>query len=65
VTAPNDIVTVAAEDLVTAWRTLHTAAQNYQLGSKGEERLIEAARLMEVELRTQHGDEVWAALMLH
>jgi hypothetical protein len=56
------IETVASDDLARTWLTLTAVARNYAMGSSGEACLVEARRLIEVEMRAQHGDEVWAAL---
>jgi hypothetical protein len=53
---------ISADDLAITWRTLRTVADNYSMGSTGEAALIEARRLVEVEMRAQHGDEAWEGL---
>jgi hypothetical protein len=50
---------ISLDDLETTWQTLRTAAQNYHSGSEGDFALTEARRLVEVEIRSQHGDEAW------
>jgi hypothetical protein len=57
-----DITSIALTDLRTTWRTLMMVAGNYSAGSKGEASLIEARRLVEMEIRAQHGDAAWGAL---
>jgi hypothetical protein len=56
------ITPVTWADLATTWRTLRTVAGNYELGSIGHASLIEACRLIEVEIRAQHGDAAWGSL---
>lgn len=56
------MISVSTTDLTTAWRVLHAVAQNYKFASRGQRELIEAARLIEVECREQHGHEAWAAM---
>lgn len=57
-----DIQSIDAADLMITWRTLTDVATNYELGSLGEASLIEARRLIEVEIREQYGDDAWASL---
>jgi hypothetical protein len=56
------ITPVSANALTITWRTLMDVARNYELGSPGEAHLIDARRLIEIEMRTQHGDDAWTAL---
>jgi len=53
---------ISAEDLTVTWRTLMSVASNYEMGSIGEASLIEARRLIEVEMRAQHGDNAWEVM---
>ena len=57
-----EVVEIDLDDLATAWRTLMAVSSNYKLGSQGQANLIEARRLIEVEVRVQHGDEAWTAM---
>lgn len=59
---PEGIEAITADDLAAAWRTLMAVARNYEAGSSGEATLIEARHLVEVEVRVQHGDSVWATM---
>ena len=62
-TEPSEaIMRVSENELVTTWRTLAAVAHNYEWGSPGNLCLIEACRLIEVEIRVQHGDHIWATL---
>lgn len=45
--------------LAITWRTLRAVAGNYVYGSRGEAQLIEARRLIGLEIREQHGDKAW------
>jgi hypothetical protein len=59
----DDIRLVGIADLATTWRTLTDVADNYSMTSPGWASLIEARRLIEVEIRAQHGDAVWTDLV--
>jgi len=52
----------SVSDLTVTWWTLRAAADNYESGSPGEATLIEACRLIEIEVRAQHGDAAQEAL---
>jgi hypothetical protein len=58
----DSVETITANDLAITWCTLMAVARNYEPGSLGEAELIEARRLIEVEVRAQHGDDAWEAL---
>jgi len=53
---------IGEDALATTWKTLTDVARNYEPGSLGEASLIEARRLIEVEVRAQHGDDAWEDL---
>jgi len=55
-------VRVSFHELAITWKTLLSVSHNYEAGSLGEASLIEARRLIEAEVRAQHGDESWASL---
>lgn len=63
-TSPDTPITpITVDDLATTWRTLGQVAGNYFLGSQGEALLVEARRLIEIEIREQHGDQAWARVI--
>lgn len=64
-TAPDDITPIALADLTTTWRTLTQIIGNYKPGSAGSMTIIEARRFVEVELRSQHGDQAWTEVTGH
>lgn len=63
VSGDEDVEAVSVDDLRVAWQTLTTVMRNYEAGSLGEASLVEARRLIEVEVRMQHGDEAWGAMV--
>jgi hypothetical protein len=58
----DEIAPIALDDLTVTWRTLAAVTHNYRFASPGEATLVEARRLVEVEVRSQHGDEAWAEM---
>lgn len=59
---PDSTTSIELDDLAVTWRTLTRVFGNYHMGSPGEATLIEARRLVEVEIRALHGDEAWASV---
>lgn len=52
----------SVSDLTVTWCTLRAVMDNYVGGSPGEATLVEACRLVEIEMRAQHGDAAHEAL---
>lgn len=62
-TNPEDEITpISADKLSVTWLTLTTLMDNYNAFGIGWEELLRAKRLVEIEIRSQHGDEVWAQI---
>lgn len=57
-----NIQPITLGDLATTRRTLLAMAGNYRIGSTGNSTLIDARRLVEIEVRQQHGDKAREAL---
>lgn len=57
-----DTTEISPEALALTWVTLTAVMGNYELLSPGAASLIEARRLIEVEVREQHGDDAWASM---
>lgn len=55
----DEITPIPLDDLAATWRGLNAVAENYQFMGKGWEQLIMARRLVEIEIRDQHGDRAW------
>jgi hypothetical protein len=55
----NPITQIPLTELITTWRTLRKTSLEYHMGSQGEASLIEARRLIEVEIRARYGDDAW------
>lgn len=56
-------VQITPEDLAITWQTLMAVARNYDIGTESQACLIEARRLVEVEVRLQHGDDAWQKML--
>lgn len=50
---------ISLTELITTWRTLRKTSLEYRMGSQDEASLIEARRLIEVEIRARYGDDAW------
>jgi len=53
---------IGEDALTLTYLGLIAVADNYEAGSLGEASLIEAQRMVEVEMRAQHGDEAWTTM---
>lgn len=54
---------VSLEDATIAWRVLLACAANWPADPRECGVLIEARRLVEMEVREQHGDEAWRQMV--
>lgn len=59
----DDATQISPEALTLTWVTLTAVMRNYDLLSHGWASLVEARRLIEVEVREQHGDDAWASMI--
>ena len=65
-TTPDDEITPIPLDLLaTTWTGLNAVAANYTFMGKGWEQLVMARRLVEIEIRSQHGDAAWEEVTGH
>ena len=62
-TEPSTITPIALRVLTATWRGLTAVMESYEMTGEGWRTLVEARRLVEVEVREQHGDAAWSRMV--